>query len=225
MSKWSQKSQLRPTRQIIRLSVIRSTRWVKTVTLAITSRRHNALTLDSPLTGKGTMPSWTEPTLDQLIIRFNASKSINYASPMWNKHIYLTPNSVETNTHVSALHSTIRKQLSKIGQSTEWHLNTQTPVGVQISLRYSILKCTRLISSGYPGRDSGHQQLPYWTWHSWPESSHSSLPHKKSSLWFFESKSTCLQYNINAKIKYTMVISHLLHTRVHITKRSRLVSL
>ena len=41
---------------------------------------------------------------------------------MWNKHIYLTPNSEETNTHVSPLHSMIRKQLSKIGQSTEWHL-------------------------------------------------------------------------------------------------------
>ena len=33
---------------------------------------------------------------------------------MWNKHIYLTPNSEETNTHVSTLHSMIRKQLSKI---------------------------------------------------------------------------------------------------------------
>ena len=86
---------------------------------------------------------------------FNASKSINYATPMWNKHIYLTPNSVETNTHVSTLHSTIRKQLSKIGQSTEWHFNTQPPVGVQISLKYSTLKCTRLTSPQYPVRILG----------------------------------------------------------------------
>ena len=27
---------------------------------------------------------------------------------MWNKHIYLTRNSVETNTHVSTLHSMIQ---------------------------------------------------------------------------------------------------------------------
>ena len=38
----------------------------------------------------------------------------------------MTPNLVETNTHVSTQHSMIRKQLSKIGQSTEWHFNTQT---------------------------------------------------------------------------------------------------
>ena len=171
MSKWSQKSQLRPTRQIIRLSVIRSTRWVKTVTLAITSRRHNALTLDSPLTGKGTMPSWTEPTLDQLIIRFNASKSINYASPMWNKHIYLTPNSVETNTHVSALHSTIRKQLSKIGQSTEWHFNTQGPCMRPDTTQIFNPKVYQAHKPPMPSCASWHQQLSCWTWHSWPESS------------------------------------------------------
>ena len=121
-----------------------------------------------PTDREDTMPSWTEPTLDQLIIRFNASKSINHAIPMWNKHIFMTPNSVETNTHVSTLQSMIRKQLSKIGQSTEWHLTTQA-CRCPNPLRHSTLKCTRLTSSGYQGRDSGYQQLPYWTWHSWPE--------------------------------------------------------
>ena len=134
---------------------------------------------------EGTMPSWTKPTLDRLIIRLNASKSINYATPTWNKHICLTRNSVETNTHVSTLHSMIRKQLSKIGQSTEWHFNTQSPVGVQISLRYSTLKCTRLTSPQYPVAHPGHQQLSCWTWHGWPESSHSSLPHKKIIVMIF----------------------------------------
>ena len=74
--------------------------------------------------------------------------------------------------HISTQHTITCKQLSKLGQTTKWHVNTQAPVGVQISLRYSTLKCTRLISSGYPGRDSGQQQLPYWTWHSWLESSY-----------------------------------------------------
>ena len=124
-----------------------------------------------PTGREGKMPSWTKPTLDRLIICLNASKSINYATPMWNKHIYLTRNSVETNTHVSTLHSMIRKQLSKIGQSTEWHFNTQSPVGVQISLRYSTLKCTRPTSPQYPVAHPGHQQLSCWTWHGWPESS------------------------------------------------------
>ena len=78
-----------------------------------------------PTDREGMMPSWTEPTLDQLIIRFNARKSSNYVTLKWNSRIYLTPNLVETSTHVSTLHSTIRKQLSKICQSTEKHFNTQ----------------------------------------------------------------------------------------------------
>ena len=174
MSKWSQKSKLRPTRQIIRLSVIRSTRWVKTVTFSHHKSPSQRIDTWQPTDREGTMLSWTKPTLDQLVIRFNANKSINYVTPIWNKHIYLTPNSVETDTHVSTLHSMIRKQLSKIGQSTEWHLTTQA-CRCPNPLRHSTLKCTRLISSGYPGRDSGHQQLPYWTWHSWPESSQQIL--------------------------------------------------
>ena len=155
MSKWPQKSKLRPTRQIIRLSVIQNTRWMKTVTFSHHKSPSQRIDTWQLTDREGTMLSWTKPTLDQLIIRFNASKSINYATPMWNKHIYLTPNSVETNTHVSTLHSTIRKQLSKIGQSTEWHFNTQPPVGVQISLKYSTLKCTRLTSPQYPVRILG----------------------------------------------------------------------
>ena len=127
MSKWPQKSKLRPTRQIIRLSVIQNTRWVKTVTFSHHKSPSQRIDTWQLTDREGTMLSWTKPTLDQLIIRFNTSKSINYATPMWNKHIYLTPNSVETNTHVSTLHSMIRKQLSKIGQSTEWHFNTQGP--------------------------------------------------------------------------------------------------
>ena len=123
---------------------------MKTVTFSHHKSPSQRIDTWQPIDRKGTILSWTKPTLDQLIIRFNASKSINYATPMWNKHIYLTPNSVETNTHVSTLHSTIRKQLSKIGQSTEWHFNTQPPVGVQISLKYSTLKCTRLTSPQYP---------------------------------------------------------------------------
>ena len=128
---------------------------MKTVTFSHHKSPSQRIDTWQPIDRKGTMLSWTKPTLDQLIIRFNASKSINYATPMWNKHIYLTPNSVETNTHVSTLHSTIRKQLSKIGQSTEWHFNTQPPVGVQISLKYSTLKCTRLTSPQYPVRILG----------------------------------------------------------------------
>ena len=198
---------------------------MKTVTFSHHKSPSQRIDTWQPIDRKGTMLSWTKPTLDQLIIRFNASKSINYATPMWNKHIYLTPNSVETNTHVSTLHSTIRKQLSKIGQSTEWHFNTQPPVGVQISLKYSTLKCTRLTSPQYPVRILGISSC-----HVEPDTvdpNHHIPPFliKKSSLWFFESKSANLQYNINAKMKYTMVISHLLQTRVHITKRSRLVSL
>ena len=42
-----------------------------------------------------------------------------------------------------------------------------------MSFRCSNLTCTRLISSGYPVHESGHHQLSYWTWHSWPKSSHS----------------------------------------------------
>ena len=180
------KSELRPTRWRIKLSIIQNTRWVKTVTF---SHHKSSQRIDTwqPTDREDTMPSWTEPTLDQLIIGFNASKSINYATPMWNKHIYLTSNSVETNTHVSTLHSMIRKQLSKIGQSTEWHFNTQTPVGVQISLRYSNIKGVRLTSPQYPVAHLGHQQLSCWTWHSWPESSHSSLPHKQGKSEGFES--------------------------------------
>ena len=129
------------------------------------------------------MPSWTEPILDQLIIRFNASRSINYATAMWYGHIYLTPNSVEINTHVSTLHSMIRKQLSEIGQSTEWHVNTQARVGVQISLRYSNIKRVRLTSPQYPVAHPGHQQLSCWFWHSWPESSQDN--HRPSSIFSY----------------------------------------
>ena len=64
---------------------------------------------------EGTMPSCTEPTLDQSIAHFNATKSSNYATPKWNSRIYLTHNLIETNTHGSTLHSMIRKQVSKIG--------------------------------------------------------------------------------------------------------------
>ena len=71
------------------------------------------------------------------------------------------------------MHSMIRKQPSKIGQGTEWHFNTQA-CRCSNPLRHSTLKCMRLISSGYPGHDSGHQQLSYWTWHSWPQSSHNN---------------------------------------------------
>ena len=172
MLKWPQKSKLRPTRQIIRLSVIRSTRWVKTVSFSHHKSPSQRINTWQPTGREGTMPSWTKPTPDRLIIRLNDSKSINYATPTWNKHIYLTRNSVETNTHVSTLHSMIPKQLSKIGQSTKWHFDTQSPVGVQISLRYSTLKCTRLTSPQYPVAHPGHQQLSCWTWHGWPESSH-----------------------------------------------------
>ena len=144
---------------------------MKTVTFSHHKSPSQRIDTWQPTYREGTMPSWTKPTLDQLIIRFNASKSINHATPMWNKHIYLTPNSVDTNTHVSTLHSVIRKQLSEISQSTEWHFNAQ-PCRCSKTLRHSTLNHIRLTSSGYPGRDSGHQQLPYWTWHSWPESSH-----------------------------------------------------
>ena len=116
------------------------------------------------------MLSWTKPTLDQLIIRFNASKSINHATPMWNIHIYLTPNSVETNTHVPTLHSMISKQQLEIGQNTEWHFNAQ-PCRCSNPLRHSNLNHIRLTSPQYPVAQPGHQQLWYWTWHSWPESS------------------------------------------------------
>ena len=92
-----------------------------------------------PTDREDTMPSWTEPTLDQLITRFNASKSINYATPKWNNRIYLTPNLVEIKTHVSTLHSVIRKQLSEIGQSIEWHFNAQ-PCRCSNPLRHSTQK-------------------------------------------------------------------------------------
>ena len=75
-----------------------------------------------PIDKEGTMPSWTELTLDQLIIRFNARKSSNYATPNWNNRIYMIPNLVAINTHVSAQYD--REQLSKLGQSTKWHVNT-----------------------------------------------------------------------------------------------------
>ena len=81
--------------------------------------------LDSALTGKAWCRHaqnrhWTNE------LCLNAKKSSNYATPKWNNHIYLISNIVENNTHMSTLHSMIRKQLSKIGQSTEWHFNTQT---------------------------------------------------------------------------------------------------
>ena len=126
MSKWSQKSKLRPTRHIIRLSVIANTRWVKTANFNHHKSSSQCSDTWQPTDREGTMPSWTEPTLDQLIIRFNARKCSNYATPKWNNRIYLIPSLVETNTHVSTLHSMTRKQLSKIGQSIEWHFNTQT---------------------------------------------------------------------------------------------------
>ena len=80
-----------------------------------------------PTDREDTMPSWTEPTLDQLSIRFNASKSIKYATPKWHNRIYLTPNLVEINTHVSTLHSVIRKQLSEIGQTHWEHAPSHMP--------------------------------------------------------------------------------------------------
>ena len=117
------------------------------------------------------MPSWTEPILDELIIWLNVRKSSNYATPNWNNRIYLIPNLVENQTRGSTLHSMIRKQLSKFGQTLS-DMSTPRPEGALPSLRYWDLKCGRLISPWYPVPDSGHQQLPYWTWHSWPESSH-----------------------------------------------------
>ena len=80
MLKWSQKSKLRPTRQIIRLSVIRSTRWVKTVTFSHHKSLSQCIDTWQPTDREGTMPSWTKPTLDQLIKPFNPRKSINYAT-------------------------------------------------------------------------------------------------------------------------------------------------
>ena len=86
MSKWSQQSKLRPTRQIIRLSVITG-EWKL---LTFSHRRSSSQRTDiwQPTDREGTIPSWTEPTLDQLIIRFNASISSNYATPKWNKNTY-----------------------------------------------------------------------------------------------------------------------------------------
>ena len=72
---------------------------------------------------------------------------------------------------MSTLHSVIRKQLSEIGQSTEWHFNAQ-PCRFSNPLRHSTLNHIRLTSPQYPVAQPGHQQLSYWTWHSWPESSH-----------------------------------------------------
>ena len=146
------------------------------------------------------MPSWTKPTLDQFIIRFNARKSTNCASPKWNNCITLLPNLVENNSHVYTLHSTIRTQLPKIGQNTEWHFNTQA-CRCTYPLRHWTLKCTRLMSSGYPGQESGHQQLSYWTWHSWSESSHSSLPHKNIFMIFqIQVNKSAIQHKCKNKI-------------------------
>ena len=170
MSKWSQKSKLRPIRHIIRLSLIENTNWVKTVNFSHHKSSSQNIDTWQSTDREDTMPSWTEPTLDQLIIRFNASKFINYATPKWNNSIYLTPNLVEINTHVSTLHSMLRKQLSEIGQSTEWHFNAQ-PCRCSNPLRHSTLNHIRLTSPQYPVAQPGHQQLSYWTWHSWPESS------------------------------------------------------
>ena len=83
MLKWHQKSKLRPTRQIIRLSVIRNTRWVKTVTFSHRKALSQRIDTWQPTDRAGTMPSWTEPTLDQLIIRFNARNPV-ITSP-WSK--------------------------------------------------------------------------------------------------------------------------------------------
>ena len=73
--------------------------------LTFSHRKSSSQRFDTwqPTDREGTMPSWTEPTLDQLSIRFNARKSNNYATPKWNNHIHLTPNLVENNTYVSTL--------------------------------------------------------------------------------------------------------------------------
>ena len=96
-----------------------------------------------------------------------------------NDRIYLTSNIVENNTHVSALHSMIRKQLSKLDQTNTWHVNTKTCS--RTPLRHSDLKCVRLIRPGYPVPDTGHQQLSYWNWQSWPESSHYITTYNKGN--------------------------------------------
>ena len=71
-------SKFRPTRQIIKLSVIHNTRWVKTVTFSHRKSLSQRNDTWQPTDREGTMPSWTEPTVDQLIIRFNARESSNY---------------------------------------------------------------------------------------------------------------------------------------------------
>ena len=50
-------------------------------------------------------------------------------------------------------------------------MSTPRPEGAQTPLRPSTLNCIRLISSRYLVRDSGHQQLSYWSRGIWPKSS------------------------------------------------------
>ena len=77
------------------ISVIENTRWVKTIHCKSLSQRIDTW---QPTDREGTMPSWAEPTLDQLIICFNARKSTNYASPKWNNCINFLLNLAENNT-------------------------------------------------------------------------------------------------------------------------------
>ena len=124
-------------RQLIKLPIIENSRWVKTANiLSHHISPSQRIDIWQPTDREDMMPSWTEPTLDQLIIRFNAMKSSNYFTLKWNNRIYLTSNLVETNTPGSTLHSTIRTQLSKIGRSTDRHFYTQAcrcPNPTQIS--------------------------------------------------------------------------------------------
>ena len=47
--------------------------------------------------------------------------------PKWNNRIYLILNLEENNTHISTQHTITCKQLSKLGQTTKRHVNTQGP--------------------------------------------------------------------------------------------------